>query len=106
MKQDLRSHSEKLDDKLNSEEDSRLNNKKSTIQKDDINDRLNDLIQKVNYLEKLIASSKSSFNDDKNPEKLPNINRTRPRNGNLTVYQEKDKSGISRKDISELKAEL
>jgi hypothetical protein len=50
LKQELRSQSDKFDDKLNSEDDSRLNNKKSTIQKDDINERLNDLIQKVNYL--------------------------------------------------------
>ncbi len=59
---------------------------------------------RVNYLEKLLSGSKSNITEDKNPEKLPALNR--PRKGNMTVYQEKDKSGISRKDISELKAEL
>ena len=53
-----------------------------------------------------MAGSKNSLNDDKNPEKLPTINRHRKREANFTVYQEKDKSGISRKDLAELKAEL
>jgi hypothetical protein len=61
---------------------------------------------KVNYLEKLISGSRSNINEDKNPEKLPILNRPKRRDPNLTVYQEKDKSGISRRDLSELKAEL
>jgi hypothetical protein len=59
---------------------------------------------KVNYLEKLISGSKSVLTEEKNPEKLPALNRPRKREGNMTVYQEKDKSGISRRDLSELKA--
>ena len=52
----------------------------------------------------MISGSKNSFNDEKNPEKLPAINR--PRKANLTVYQDKDKSGFGRKDLAELKSEL
>ena len=68
--------------------------------------RLNDLVIKVAYLEKLIAGSKNSLNDEKNPEKLPSINKPRRREQAFTVYHEKDKSGVGRKDLAELKAEL
>jgi len=37
---------------------------------------------------------------------LPNITRPKRRDPNLTVYPDKEKSGISRRELAELKAEL
>ena len=95
---------EKTESKSNIEDD--RSNKKSTIgrDRDDLSDRLNDLVIKVAYLEKLISGSKNSLNEEKNPEKLPAINKPRRREQAFTVYQEKEKSGIGRKDLAELKA--
>lgn len=102
----LRSQGEKIESKTSIEEEgSRINQKKSTIQRDDLNDRLNDLILKVNYLEKLISGSKTNI-EDKTTDRLPAINRPKRKDPNLTGYQEKEKSGISKRDLSDLKAEL
>ena len=98
--------SQKIESKTSLEEE--RSNRKSTISKDrdDLSDKLNDLVIKVNYLEKLIAGSKNSLSDERNPEKLPAINKPKRREQAFTVYHEKDKSGIGRKDLAELKAEL
>jgi hypothetical protein len=44
------------------------------------------LILKVSYLEKLLSGSKNSLSDEKNPEKLPAINRPKKRDPNLTGF--------------------
>lgn len=64
------------------------------------------MILKVSYLEKLIAGSKNSLSDEKNPEKLPTIARPRRRDPNMTGYHEKEKPGFGRKELAELKADL
>jgi hypothetical protein len=37
-------------------------------------------------LEKLLTGSKNSFTDDKNPEKLPAINRPKRKDPNMTMF--------------------
>ena len=54
----------------------------------------------------MLAGSKNSLSDEKNPEKLPAIHRPKRKDPNLTGFQDKEKSGFGRKDLAELKAEL
>ncbi|MCB0369266.1 MAG: hypothetical protein KDD45_07365 [Bdellovibrionales bacterium] len=56
----------------------------------------------------MLAGSKNSLSDEKNPEKLPAISKPRRRDPNFTTYHEKghERSGFVRKDLAELKAEL
>jgi hypothetical protein len=58
----------------------------------------------VSYLEKQISGSKNFLSDEKNPEKLPTITKPKRRDPAFTVYHDKDKSGIGRKDLAELKS--
>lgn len=112
LKQQLKSlKNEKIESKTSLEGDNAGSHRKLTINRDrdDLNDKVNDLIIKVNYLEKLISGSKNSLSDEKNPEKLPSIHRvTKRRDPNMTSFhdREKDRSAIGRKDLAELKAEL
>lgn len=110
LKQQLKSlKTEKIDSKTSLEGENGGSHRKLTINRDrdDLNDKVNDLIIKVSYLEKLISGSKNSLSDEKNPEKLPAIHRvTKRRDPNMTGFQDKDRSGIGRKDLAELKSEL
>ena len=77
--------------------------RKSTIQRDDLMDKINDLTLKVALLEKMMAGGNKNGGDEKNPEKLPSINKIgRKREGNFTVYQEKshEKQALGRRDLS------
>lgn len=53
--------SERVDSKASLEEE--RSHRKSTIGRDDLGDRLNDLVIKVSFLEKQLASSKSFLGD-------------------------------------------
>lgn len=50
--------------RLNTEEDYSKTNRKS---KDQLADKINDLINRVTYLQKLMAGSKNNLSDEKNP---------------------------------------
>lgn len=101
LKQQLKSlKSERVDSKTSLEEENQRSHRHSSIHRDDLHDKVNDLILKVSYLEKLIAGSKNSLSDEKNPEKLPTIGRPRRRDPNMTGYHEKDRSGVGRKDLA------
>jgi hypothetical protein len=65
IKQQLKMQDEKIGSKSLIEEESiKINsNRKSGIQRDDLQDKLNDLILKVNYLEKLISGSRTNLGD-------------------------------------------
>ena len=54
---------ERVDSKTSLDEENNRTNRKSTLQKDDFNDRLNDLTAKVSYLEKMLAGSKTLLGD-------------------------------------------
>ena len=87
-------------------------NSKTSIDQDsspkkspDLIDRINQLELKLLALEKSLINSKQSLSDEKNPEKLPAINRPKRNVGSLHE-KEKDRTGWTRRDIAELKAEL
>ena len=71
----------------------------------DILDRLNQLELKLLALEKNLSGSKQTLSDEKNPERLPAINRPKRNIGSLHE-KEKERSGWNRRDLAELKAEL
>ena len=71
----------------------------------DLIDRINQLELKLLALEKSLIGSKQSLSDEKNPEKLPAINRPKRNIGSLHE-KDKDRTGWARRDLAELKAEL
>ena len=73
-----------MDSKSSFEDQSKMRIRKSSIHKDDLSDKVNDLIMRVTYLEKLQSSNKNI--EDKNPEKLPAINRPKKKDPNQTTY--------------------